>query len=294
MRNRLLLSAGALALVASSCAQPDPQILSDAPRSATATELTTSTESRDREPQQGRFIARCATEADGGTPGMTFFTDGTQNVTDHCLSRYYIGVQPAPGALYVADEDAGAYAPTRGTEDTSGTSAAQWTPAQPRTDAGPRDPLLDGPDGREPGTGTGEVREPGTGEPTPESPDTPASPTEGAPTTSPAATPPGETGPTGPGQTGPTTPGQPGPTSPGGTDPSTTGSTEQTPTAVPNVTVPTVTEVPGARPAPTPSSLGSVDPLGSGAQGSQGSQAAVRPQGLPPLPWFVGPTARAD
>ena len=76
-------------------------------------------------------------------------------------------------------------------------------------------------------------------------------------------------------------------------DRSTTGSTEQTPTAVPNVTVPTVTvptvtEAPGARPAPTPSSLGSVDPLGSGAQ------APARSQGFAPLPWFVGPTARAD
>ena len=126
MRNRVLLSAGAIALLAASCAQPEPQVLSEAPRSATTAELTAPSKTADEEAQPGRFIARCATEADGGTPGMTYFTDGSQNVTDHCLSRYYIGVQPAPGALYVPDEDAGSLAPTReSTTETSG-STPRW------------------------------------------------------------------------------------------------------------------------------------------------------------------------
>ena len=86
----------------------------------------------ERDEQPGKFIARCATEADGGTPGLTIFTDGSQNVTDHCLSRYYIGVQPAPGALYVPDEEAGTYAPPSETAPVE-TTGEQWTPAQPRT-----------------------------------------------------------------------------------------------------------------------------------------------------------------
>ena len=271
MRNRLILSAGAIALVASSCAQPEPQILSEAQRSASATELTSSSETPEREPQEGRFIARCATEADGGTPGMTFFTDGTQNVTDHCLSRYYIGVQPAPGALYVADEDAGTYAPARETATATQTPSSQWTPAQPRTDAGPEDSLTEETDGSDPDDAEDD-RDGTTGETTP---DTTVTPTEGTPTTAPPVTSPGGTVPTTPGQTDPGTPGD--------SDPSATGSTVTSPT-----TVPTVTEVPGTRqvpPAPTQASLASADPMGSA-----GSQAPVRPRWLPPLPWFPGPT----
>ena len=192
MRNRVLLSAGAIALLAASCAQPEPQVLSEAPRSATTAELTAPSKTADEEAQPGRFIARCATEADGGTPGMTYFTDGSQNVTDLCLSRYYIGVQPAPGALYVPDEDAGSLAPTReSTTETSG-STPRWTPAQPRTDEdaqGIPDQGLDRPDDEsstteteEPGTdetGTGETESPTPGETTPTSPPTtPTDPTD--------------------------------------------------------------------------------------------------------------------
>ena len=90
MRTRVLLASSAIALLATSCAQPEPQVLSEAPRSASTAELTSPSQTTEEEAQPGRFIARCATEADGGTPGMTYFTDGTQNVTDHCLSRYYI------------------------------------------------------------------------------------------------------------------------------------------------------------------------------------------------------------
>lgn len=275
MRNWVPLSACAFALVAASCAQTEPQVLSESPRSASATEVSVSTEPTDRASQPGRFIARCATEADGGTPGMTFFTDGSQNVTDHCLSRYYIGVQPDPGALYVADEDAGTYAPSRGTESLSEETTTQWTPAQPRTDAGALDPALEGLDGRDPLDGDprddDEADADGTDPADPET-STPATPTDATtPTTAPPATPgvPGNTSPEG---TAPTTP-----TAPGQSDPAAPGSSEA-PT-----TVPTVTEAPAPQQSPPPTSVGSTGPFGSAGQGSAGSHR------LPPLPWPLAP-----
>lgn len=283
MRNRVLLSACAFALVASSCAQTEPQVLSEAPRSASATEVSVSTEPTGRESQPGRFIARCATEADGGTPGMTFFTDGSQNVTDHCLSRYYIGVQPDPGALYVADEDAGTYAPSRGTETVTEDTSTQWTPAQPRTDAGALDRALEGLDGRDPLDGDprdddaendDEANVDGT-EPEGSETSTPATPTTPTDGTSPTTAP-------------PTTPGVPGTTSPGGTMPTTPGQGEapapgssEEPT-----TVPTVTEAPAPQQSAPTTSVLSSSPFGSAEQGSAGSGGSHR---LPPLPWPLAP-----
>lgn len=278
MRNRVLLSAGAIALLAASCAQPEPQVLSEAPRSASTSELTSPSQTTEDEPQPGRFIARCATEADGGTPGMTHFTDGSQNVTDHCLSRYYIGVQPAPGALYVPDEDAGSFAPTRdsATPETSGTD--QWTPAQPRTDEGlqsttdeDRDPLDEEsstPETEEPGTDGTESPSTSPGETTPTSP--PTSPTD--PTT------PG-TGEPGTDEPGSETPGETEtpPTSPGSSEPA-------PPTEVPT----TVTGAPDESQAAPPTGA-SVDPAGS--LGSIGSHApsAPHPTATPRVPRWTGP-----
>lgn len=282
MRNRVLLSAGAIALLAASCAQPEPQVLSEAPRSATTAELTAPSKTADEEAQPGRFIARCATEADGGTPGMTYFTDGSQNVTDHCLSRYYIGVQPAPGALYVPDEDAGSLAPTReSTTETSG-STPRWTPAQPRTDEdaqGIPDQGLDRPDDEsstteteEPGadeTGTDETESPTPGETTPTSP--PTTPTD---PTDPGTSEPGtdESGSETPDET------EPAPTTPGSSEPS-------PPTEVPTTATGTPQE---RRPAP-PTSATSVDL--SGSLGSSGSHnpATSHPMSAPRGARWTGP-----
>lgn len=300
MRTRMLFCASAIALLAASCSQPEPHVLSEAPRATTATDLTSVTETSEREPEPGRFIARCATEADGGTPGMTMFTDGSQAVTDHCLSRYYIGVQPAPGALYVPDEDAGTYAPTRETETrTEPTTTYQWTPAQPRTDAGPDDGGRDDESDStleeldpESGTDTDEGSPDGT-----ESTTTPEETSE----TSPATTTPGE-----PGET--TTPGTTEPTSPEATEPTTPGSSEPTPTT--EVPVPTVTETPGTTQAPPETPVTSTAPPGPQAvapqntaggsrgsanvPGSQGSAGSHDPQGHP-FPFgsldFAPPTA---
>lgn len=256
MRIRTLISASAIALVAASCSQPEPQILSEAPLSTTSTDLASATESTARDVEQGRFIARCATEADGGTPGMTVFTDGTQSVTDHCLSRYYIGVQPAPGALYVPDQDTGTYAPSRDTTEEPAPTQ-QWTPAQPRTDAGPdtdADPIekdqdLGGTD-RE-----NEVADDNAGEaPSPEA----------TPTTTIPPTEPGET--TTPGEN--TTPVVTEPTDPGETDPTTPGSSDPTPTT----TVPTVTETPEQSPPVSETPVSTTAPSGPlGSAGSHGS-----------------------
>lgn len=202
MRNRVLLSAGAIALLATSCAQPEPQVLSEAPRSVTTAELASPSQTAEEESPSGRFIARCATEADGGTPGMTYFTDGSQIVTDHCLSRYYIGVQPAPGALYVPDEAAGSLAPPRETAPSGSPATSQWTPAQPRTDADPEG--VPGTDETRPGEeSTSETTEPGSEE----NGGTTTSPGETSPTTPTTPTTPGTTT---PGTTGPE-PGEPGP-----------------------------------------------------------------------------------
>ena len=239
MRNRVLLSAGAIALLAASCAQPEPQVLSEAPRSASAAELTSPSQTTEEEAQPGRFIARCATEADGGTPGMTFFTDGSQNVTDHCLSRYYIGVQPAPGALYVPDADAGSLAPTRENPVSETTDSYQWTPAQPRTDAGPEGVTDEDRDQLEGEETTSETDDPDSESTTP----TPGETTPGTGN-------PGET------ETSPTAPGSSEPGRP----------TE----------VPTTTGAQQSRPAAPPTSVESAGPTGPfGSLGSHGSHAPV-------------------
>ncbi|NLD86079.1 MAG: hypothetical protein GX636_09245 [Actinomycetales bacterium] len=269
MRNRVLLSAGAVALLAASCAQPEPQVLSEAPRSASTAELTSPSQSAEAEAQQGRFIARCATEADGGTPGMTFFTDGSQNVTDHCLSRYYIGVQPAPGALYVRDEEAGSLAPsTRESENSPSSDTSSWTPAQPRTDSGPEsitdaeDDLHspdDDPDGDEE-TSTTDTSEPGA-------PDSPTSPDESP--TSPTTTTPGTSA---PGTSEPDD-SDAGTTPPVDEETSPTGSTETTrPTEVPTETAPDAlapNTSPSTAPGSTPTSVRSArSPMPFGSFGS--------------------------
>ena len=279
MRIRVLLAASTTALVAASCAQTEPQILSEASRSDSATALTSAAQPTERDSQPGRFIARCATEADGGTPGMTFFTDGSQNVTDHCLSRYYIGVQPAPGALYVADEDAGTYAPPRPTQ--AETTADQWTPAQPRTDldapttepGDPDDLELAGDEQDEDGSDLGDGVDEGTeGDETttPEAPDTDSPvtpPTEETPPTSPTT--PGETDPDTPGITDPSSPDEDAPAAPGSsepapeTDPATTGTAEAQPSAQSSPLPPFGSSVP------------------DGSAGPQGSE------GLPSLPLSV-------
>ena len=279
MRNRVLLSAGAIALLAASCAQPEPQVLSEAPRSASTAELTSPSQTAEEEVQAGRFIARCATEADGGTPGMTHFTDGSQNVTDHCLSRYYIGVQPAPGALYVPDEDAGSLAPTRESA-TSGTSGnPQGTPAQPRTDEGPQNPTDEGRDQLDGDRPTSENEESGTDET--ESPST--SPGETTPTSPPTSPP----DPSGPGPTDPDTE-EPGTEAPGEseTSPTNPGSSEPgPPTEVPT----TVAEAPADGQVAPPPPAASTDP--SGSLGSIGSHAPSAPQPMasPHGPRWTGP-----
>ncbi len=275
MRTRMLLSASAIALVAASCSQPEPQVLSEAPRSTTATDLTSTTEPTSRESEPGRFIARCSTEADGGTPGMTVFTDGSQGVTDHCLSRYYIGVQPAPGALYVPDDDSGTYAPTRGSETDTSTSSQQWTPAQPRTDAGPDDDAQidrnDERNGEQDPRGTDARPTPDASETdSPESETGASTPTETEDTTAPDedTTTPGDQTTTPGDQT--TTPGEPTdgeaqPTPPVATDPTPPGSSEP-PTTVP---VPTVTE--GAEESGPPSPSAPTSDTSSAPSGPEGS-----------------------
>ena len=261
MRTRMLLSASAIALVAASCSQPEPQVLSEAPRSTTATDLTSTTEPTSRESEPGRFIARCSTEADGGTPGMTVFTDGSQGVTDHCLSRYYIGVQPAPGALYVPDDDSGTYAPTRGSETDTTTSSQQWTPAQPRTDAGPEDDAQidrnDEHNGEQDPRGTDARPTTDASETdSPESETGASTPTETEDTTTPGdqTTTPGEP-----------TDGEAQPTPPVATDPTPPGSSEP-PTTVP---VPTVTE--GAEESGPPSPSAPTSDTSSAPSGPEGS-----------------------
>ncbi|KAA0919007.1 hypothetical protein [Dietzia sp. ANT_WB102] len=272
MRNRVLFAVSATALVAASCAQPDPQVLSEAPLSVTASEIASPAATTERDEQPGRFIARCATEADGGTPGLTIFTDGSRNVTDHCLSRYYIGVQPAPGALYVPDEEAGTYAPPS-TVTPGGTTSEKWTPAQPRTDIG----FDDDRDMLDEGESTAQPDDPETSAPGTENPVTPVtSPDEASPTT-PPVTSPGGTEPTTPGTTTPgaTTPGTttPGATAPGDDGPAGPESSE--PTAVP-----TVTEAPQVQqPGPLTSVLSTSPSAGLGTAGPEapiGGEASVR------------------
>lgn len=258
--------------------------------------MTSPTETTERDDEPGRFIARCATEADGGTPGMTFFTDGSQNVTDHCLSRYYIGVQPAPGALYVPDDQAGRDAPDRDTPTTQ-TSAPEWTLAQPRSDAGPSDGdagVTDESDESDEDLNGGlELIADEDDQTTdlPDSTDDPDTPVTDDPGTTTPTTPPGET-------TTPTTP--PTPTSPGAPDADEPASGEQSDpsgsgSAAPGEpsTVPTGNEaqLPNQSPPATSAdpwgSLGSTGPQGSAnPQGSGDPQASVvMPGALPDLQW---------
>ena len=87
----------------------------------------------------GRFIARCSTEADGdGFAGQTFFTDGSSDFSDYCLQRFYSGVQPAPGAVYVPREDR--ENPSReSTQPTQGRSGEQSGGSESRPQQVPTD-----------------------------------------------------------------------------------------------------------------------------------------------------------
>ena len=293
MRNRVLLTAGAVVLAAASCAQPEPQVLSEAPRSTSADDVASPTETTEREEEPGRFIARCATEADGGTPGMTYFTDGSQNVTDHCLSRYYIGVQPAPGALYVPDDQAGSDAPTRGTT-TQTPPSPEWTPAQPRTDAGPTDEADEDRDAEgleDDERVTGEDGDPEAGEPggADDDGDDAATPTDDPDTTTPSTPPEDTTTPASP--PAPTTPGTPdadeptaeesGPFAPPASGSSAPG---EPPAGPAGAGQPQPGTVPQAPPSASADPWGS---LGSAArEASVGSQnSLVLPDVLPDLQW---------
>lgn len=124
MTFRRVLVLGACLALTAACSKTEPIMLASPtsdttnPQGSTATDSPSSTSTQ----SEGRYIARCTTEANGdGTPGTTYFTDGSQGITDYCLRRYYIGVQPAPGAVYVPNEDSG---------------WSQDAPAQPR-DGGP-------------------------------------------------------------------------------------------------------------------------------------------------------------
>lgn len=235
-------------------------MLSEAPGQTSASELTTASSTTEGQDRPGRFVARCATEADGGTPGMTIFTDGSQGVTDHCLSRYYIGVQPVPGAVYVPDEDAGTHAPTR----ESAIADGGWTPAQPRTDAGPREPLPDAdrtPNGQDsPVTRDEEADDDlATAPDAPTDPTDPTSPSPDGPTTGEPGTEEPGTEPTTPGDGTTTPPGVPGDPGDG------TGSSEPaepTGSDTPTTTVPTVTESPAKPPSSLETSVTSTAPSG--------------------------------
>ena len=264
--------------------------------------MTSPTETTEREDEPGRFIARCATEADGGTPGMTFFTDGSQNVTDHCLSRYYIGVQPAPGALYVPDDQAGRDAPNSETPTTQ-TSAPEWTLAQPRTDAG----LSDGNAGVTDETDETEESDEGLDDDLeliadgddettdlPDGTDDPDAPvTDDPDATAPTTPADGTTTPTTPPTQ--TTPGDPGADEPvGGEQPDAPGSGSAAPGEPSTVPTGEQAQLPGQSPTPSPAtsadpwgSLGSAGPQSAAnAQGSGDPQASVvMPHALPDLQW---------
>lgn len=133
MPSRRLLLVCALALAVTSCAKPEATVVSEAPGASSSTDLAAPPGSPAAPGKTGRFIARCATEAEGGgVPGKTVFTDGSEGVTDHCLRRYYTGMQPDPGSVYVPNDEAGNRAPSSATTGPSNVST--WTPAQPRTD----------------------------------------------------------------------------------------------------------------------------------------------------------------
>ena len=274
MRTRPLLATCAVALVAASCSQPDPKVVSEAPRSTGSTDLTRPSDEPGQPHKPGRFIARCATEADGnGTPGLTIFTDGSQGVTDHCLRRYYIGVQPAPGSVYVPDDEAGTNAPNRGATTPTGSATGTWTPAQPRTDLGTRRPLpTEGPSA---GTGAQDTAEAGSG-------------TESGGQT-PVTTKPGTTPPQTPGtDVGPTIPGAtlPGTTIPGTTLPGTTLPGTTLPgTTLPGTGQPGGTTPGGTNPGTTPGGEGSQAPATTPGGGATGTIPTRPSNPTPAWPW---------
>ncbi|WP_333619434.1 hypothetical protein [Dietzia sp.] len=124
---RILLSSAALgsaAVFAAACSNSDNVVLTiPTSDSAETGQQTTDAGSTTQPRKDGRYIARCATEAEGdGYAGQTDFTDGSVDFSDYCLQRYYSGVQPAPGAVFV--------------ESDSGKSKPQESSTSPTPDAG--------------------------------------------------------------------------------------------------------------------------------------------------------------
>ena len=254
MRLRRLLILPLAALSAASCSQPEPTVVSEAPGRTAATSRVDASSGNEAPAGSGRFIARCATEAEGnGVPGATIFTDGSEGVTDHCLSRYYIGLQPAPGAVYVPDDEAGSSAPTRWNES-SRTTTPTWTPAQPRTDGtSDADGRYPG-DGQQNGEGATPTPNPGTVDRDPQA----GEPAEGTPTT---GTRPGVTVP--PGVSTPPLPGIDLLPGQGGTGQGTTGTGTEPGTTPGTGTGGSQT---GTAPSPTPTEDPQTTGGGSGSQ----------------------------
>ena len=108
---RILLTGAALgsaAALTAACSNSDDVVLTipTTDSAVSGNNAGPGSESGNKDSDDGRFIARCSTEADGdGFAGQTFFTDGSSDFSDYCLQRFYSGVQPAPGAVYVPRED---------------------------------------------------------------------------------------------------------------------------------------------------------------------------------------------
>lgn len=238
--------------------------------------------------KDGRFIARCATEADGdGYAGQTSFTDGSSDFTDYCLQRFYSGVQPAPGAIFVESGSGSSTPKSTPQQGDAGSTSAQRAPSGGQLLAEGNTNRTTGLDGTGPSTGAGvgvttapqdNFGAANAGSPNRPTADVGTRPTQDeqggqngqnggttTPTTSPS-----QNG----GAGGTTTPGTtPEGTTPGGTTPptSTPGGENPIQTTVP--TFPTPTVVPtypqetspqgGTSPQPTrqaPSTTGSADP----------------------------------
>ena len=274
---RVLFLSAAIALT-TACSKTEPIVLSGPVSDSSVTNSSSAANSPGAESADsgdGRYIARCTTEADGdGTPGQTFFTDGSIGVTDYCLRRYYIGVQPAPGAVYVPDDAASADSaetPRRGN------SSRPSAPQIPQNDGDvmamgqqPQDNL---------GANTGQQTDPGT-------PGEGTQPENGAPGADRADS---RDQTTRPGQTG--QPGQPGAEdTPPGTGTNNNGETRTTTPAVP---LPDNTPIPGTGEGqPLPPGVGGQQPVEPGTSGTApapGEGAAPAPQPgsggsvLPPL-----------
>lgn len=108
---RILLTGAALgsaAALTAACSNSDDVVLTipTTDSAVTGNDAGPTGQSGSNREDDGRFIARCSTEADGdGFAGQTFFTDGSSDFSDYCLQRFYSGVQPAPGAVYVPREN---------------------------------------------------------------------------------------------------------------------------------------------------------------------------------------------